>query len=368
MSDPDRTPESSIDALVLEFLDASDAAAWAGWLESLRRALLAALAMVVRVDSAASRVEFFAGEGERPPSNWVDDEVLQRLRTTPSATPENVRMRWPGDREGDTDGPLAHGLAMAVVIGTSRYVLVLGRRGETGAFSAGDAATVGRLGPFLDWAIRNRRVLGQAASENNALRQVINQTRRGFLFLDSARRLLFANRVALTHLATKGALQLRSGRLQAQNVSDQRRFRDAIERAITQPEDQSVVILRGSGDGVNVVATVTGIAGRTATVDDGLSDAAVIIRLSPSAPSKGELKPGYLESIFGFTPKEAEIVALLVSGLELSDAAKDLNIGYETARQYMKSVYSKTNLRRQRDLLHLVRLSLPFLPAPPDAS
>jgi DNA-binding CsgD family transcriptional regulator len=323
--------------------------------------------MLAGFDRGGARVDFFAGEPTDAQSDWVDDGLMQRLRATQPATPETVRLPSPPGKDAGAEGQLAFGVAVTVVVGTRKHVLVVGRPAALGSFTAAETSAMARLAPFLERAIRNRRARGQAASENNALRQVINQTRRGFLFLDAERRLLFANRVALTHLASKGALQVRSGRLQAHNGSDQRRFRDAIERAISQPEDQSVVILRGAGDGVRVVATVTGISSPQAAIDGELSDAAVIIRLSPAAPGRGELKPGYLESIFGFTPKEAEIVALLVGGLELSDAARELNIGYETARQYMKSVFSKTNLRRQRDLLHLVRLSLPFLPVPSDA-
>ena len=42
-----------------------------------------------------------------------------------------------------------------------------------------------------------------------------------------------------------------------------------------------------------------------------------------------------LKALFGFTPAEARLASLLVSGLSLPDVAKELGIGFETARTHL---------------------------------
>lgn len=44
---------------------------------------------------------------------------------------------------------------------------------------------------------------------------------------------------------------------------------------------------------------------------------------------------------YGLTPREMDILKLLVSGSTIKDAAAQLGIGYYTADEYIRSVYEK---------------------------
>jgi DNA-binding NarL/FixJ family response regulator len=48
---------------------------------------------------------------------------------------------------------------------------------------------------------------------------------------------------------------------------------------------------------------------------------------------------------YGLTPREKEILQLLVQGHTIKQAAADLNIGYYTADEYIRSVYEKLQVR-----------------------
>ena len=61
----------------------------------------------------------------------------------------------------------------------------------------------------------------------------------------------------------------------------------------------------------------------------------------------------------GLTHAEERLAARLKSGLALKDAAADLNISVNTARNQLKSIFEKLGLKRQSDLVrHLVELNM----------
>jgi DNA-binding CsgD family transcriptional regulator len=58
--------------------------------------------------------------------------------------------------------------------------------------------------------------------------------------------------------------------------------------------------------------------------------------------------------VFGLTGSEATLVINLCNEVPLSEAAELMNISFETARTHLKRILSKTQTRRQQDLLMLV--------------
>jgi DNA-binding CsgD family transcriptional regulator len=61
-----------------------------------------------------------------------------------------------------------------------------------------------------------------------------------------------------------------------------------------------------------------------------------------------------LMQVFGLTGSEATLVINLCNEVPLSEAAELMNISFETARTHLKRILSKTQTRRQQDLLMLV--------------
>lgn len=57
---------------------------------------------------------------------------------------------------------------------------------------------------------------------------------------------------------------------------------------------------------------------------------------TPTTPEKGD---------YGLTPRERDILKLLVDGRTIKDAAAELGIGYYTADEYIRSVYDKLQVR-----------------------
>jgi DNA-binding CsgD family transcriptional regulator len=65
-----------------------------------------------------------------------------------------------------------------------------------------------------------------------------------------------------------------------------------------------------------------------------------------------------LQHLHGLTPAESHVVALLVGGKHLNDAARTLGISVHTARTHLKRIFSKTQTSSQAALVRLV-LSIP---------
>ena len=62
----------------------------------------------------------------------------------------------------------------------------------------------------------------------------------------------------------------------------------------------------------------------------------------------------FLKERFELTPAEARLVLRLIVGELLRSAAQTLNIGYETARTTLKSIFHKTGTCRQAELVIVV--------------
>lgn len=79
--------------------------------------------------------------------------------------------------------------------------------------------------------------------------------------------------------------------------------------------------------------------------------------VAPDREAAGDESRMYRET-FGLTPAEARLAALLKDGLSLKEAAAELGISVNTARNQVRSVFEKLGVNRQSDLIrHLTELS-----------
>lgn len=71
-------------------------------------------------------------------------------------------------------------------------------------------------------------------------------------------------------------------------------------------------------------------------------------------PQTSAPQPTALRAMLGITAAEARLVEQLVGGLSVSEAADLLGISVHTARSQLKSVFGRTGIRRQADLIRHV--------------
>ena len=61
-----------------------------------------------------------------------------------------------------------------------------------------------------------------------------------------------------------------------------------------------------------------------------------------------------IRCMFDLTIAESELVRILLSGLNLDDAAVQLGVRVDTVRKRLKLIFQKTDTHRQADLVRLV--------------
>lgn len=81
--------------------------------------------------------------------------------------------------------------------------------------------------------------------------------------------------------------------------------------------------------------------------------ARAILVLSNLVP-RPEPEPGLIAQAFDLTRAESRLASLLASGMSIDAAAERLGIARETARNHLKSVFSKTGTHRQSELTSLI--------------
>ena len=68
-----------------------------------------------------------------------------------------------------------------------------------------------------------------------------------------------------------------------------------------------------------------------------------------------------LQRLFGLSPREAEVLGLLVKGDDMQAVAARLGIDIETVRSHVKHIMDTTGVSRQADLVRLVMSSPAWL-------
>jgi len=65
--------------------------------------------------------------------------------------------------------------------------------------------------------------------------------------------------------------------------------------------------------------------------------------------------------LFGLTPAEGALATLLAQGFDIDEAGETLGIRRNTARSQLQSIFTKTNAKRQSELIRLILSSVATL-------
>ncbi len=169
-------------------------------------------------------------------------------------------------------------------------------------------------------------------------------------------RLLYANQTARRLLDGGDPFVERDGRLQLRRDEDDRRLRQALLRPIGASsaiaDARRIVNARRVRDGSMVSVVVLTVA--TESLPHGLADAvsALLVFIDPYAPR--EVDAQLLAESFNLTRSEARVAAQLAQGARLETIAQVNRVSVATIRTQLKSLFAKTGVNRQSDLVRLV--------------
>lgn len=232
------------------------------------------------------------------------------------------------------------------------YALWIFRDRETARFDAEETDLAGIVLAQIARALNLASRIDSDSIEKAIYSSVLQRLHVGVVIVDKQGRTSRASAVAGLILSKRDGLQIQAGRLRATNAVEDRALQAAIRAALQDVATGNVTNTRGlsltkcSGArtlGV-VICPVAGPAGAGPV-------AAVYVRDCDEALG---VESDIVRQIFDLTPAEAAVTHRLAAGLSLEDAAASLAISRNTARAHLRSIFSKSGITRQTELVRLV--------------
>lgn len=241
--------------------------------------------------------------------------------------------------------------------GSGRLRFRITRPESAPPFDAEDRALCERIVPHLRRALVLHNELDRNASMSALYCQAVEKLSLGMILVDEGGQVIDQNLAARHLLESEDGLKIVGGRLEAFYPSDNKELRRLIRQAFSLVEEETraerfpeaMSLTRPSGE-VNLGVVVEPIA-RTAWADGKGHPAAVVyIR---DAVGHSQANSDVAKKLFGLTPAETQLSLQLANGLSLEEAAEELGIRRNTARAHLRSIFSKTGVRRQTELVRL---------------
>ncbi len=190
----------------------------------------------------------------------------------------------------------------------------------------------------------------------SALRSRINDVPYGVIFLDKNRSVVFLNSVAESDLTENNIFLTGNDGFHVKNRKNDIRLQQKISSAIERTSNSSsssggYLSIRHPGSSYSHSVWIAPVQPNDAFFAS-IQPAVIVIISSPNQSQKISILD--LVEQYQLTKREAEMASLLANGLDIDACANHMNITRETARSYLKRVFSKTNTGRQAELVLLL--------------
>jgi DNA-binding CsgD family transcriptional regulator len=185
------------------------------------------------------------------------------------------------------------------------------------------------------------------------LSTIVDMLNIGVLAVDNEGRVIFAN------LAAKELLECHNVRRDGASRHPYHRgesLQNPLLAAISSRQHDSGHMSLGTGINKSLIVKVAPMRGGTTAC---AGEVATVLFISdPSAKPSFDLRP--VARLYQLTSAEARILDALLRGKRVGEYAKEARITLNTAKGYLKQLFSKTGTSRQSDLMRLV-LTNPLL-------
>lgn len=238
-----------------------------------------------------------------------------------------------------------------------RLRLRLVRIGGAPAFSSEDRARLESIVPLMNNALKLYSAYTQNSFIETFYEDLLGSMDIASVVLNAKLEVLSANKQAQKILTAKDGVFLRRNLLHCSHSSDQQKLdtacRELMEKAQEKeqaPHTCSITIDRTSSD-MKWDVHIRAVEKRDVAFGEDGPELVLLLQgpVRDCAPSQSRL----IER-FGVTPAEAKLVAHLVDGLTLTAAAEALGVSRNTARSQLSSIFTKTGVNRQTQLVKLV--------------
>lgn len=262
-----------------------------------------------------------------------------------------------------------HGVyhVMAADIGTREgevYGFRVTRSEQDPPFGEAEKDLGRRLIPHIKRALNLHLSIHQDRKVLSLYSRAMAQLLVGVVVLDKDSNVIECNPAAKSILDMQDGLRVVGHQLEATYANDNRKLQRMIKDAL-QPSEQKM--------GLTEALSVSRPSGQ-------LAWGVVVQSISPDEWTEGKQRPAVAvfvrdsesktqppvklaQQLFQLTPAETMLAIQLANGMSLEEAAEALNIRRNTARAHLRSIFSKTGVRRQMELVRIFLNSVAWLGA-----
>jgi DNA-binding CsgD family transcriptional regulator len=196
-------------------------------------------------------------------------------------------------------------------------------------------------------------VLDIRTIERNRMSETLDLLRYGVIIVNADCRILHANASAESMLRANHLIGVSGGVLKAQRLRAAAEVESAVRLAAANETDlgkTGLAVVLTPHDAPPTVAHVLPLArGDFRTRLQPSAAAAIFIGRAADL----EASAREIAQQFGLTPAERNVIAALLAGQTLNEAAGALGVSVNTARTHLASIFGKTGVSRQADLIRL---------------
>lgn len=239
---------------------------------------------------------------------------------------------------------------VGIMFGDTVWCLSIQREASRGPYRSDEVAMLSRLSTHLSSAAALASALGYARMDGALA--AFEFSRRAVILLDGVGSVVVANDVARRLLGN--GLQIVNRRVISFNRDATIAFEQAVDRLLRAEHTLAahpVVSLPGLNGG----RLLAYLSRPSKDMLEALGFVGCIVTLV-DLDDRSTASETLLIDVFGLTKAEATLATKLVVGGTLDQAARQLNISYETARTHLRNVFGKVGVNRQPQLTALVTL------------
>jgi CRP-like cAMP-binding protein/DNA-binding CsgD family transcriptional regulator len=194
--------------------------------------------------------------------------------------------------------------------------------------------------------------------ERDTLREILDRLPMGVVLVDNNKKIILINKSAQIVTDQGNALMMKRNEIHAANGSDNRKLQELIEKAAS----TSIESARKSGGALMVSRDteralpllISPLRSREYSFENRAAVAAIFIS-DPDLAIPGPQE--VLRKLYGLTPMEARLSSELLQGRNVTQIAGELHIKVNTVRSHLKSIFLKTGVNRQSDLVRILLTS-----------
>ncbi len=239
-------------------------------------------------------------------------------------------------------------------------LLSLWRSPKHGPLDTASIHLLQTLVPHVQTALRLRKEVTASNTSNLFSEMALDAMSIAAFLVTSTGHVRHMNKLAIDHLQNEDGLRLDNGRLTAINSRENAQLEFLVTGSAARGKSGSDTIPGGamkiSRHGSQHALRVTVIPTSDSLKGVEAIPCALVFVHDPSSLPKS--RAAFMRQLYALTPTEARLADLLLQGLDVREAADQMQTTLETTRFHVKRVLAKTGTRRQTELMRLM-LSLP---------